>query len=86
MDPASIDVHLERGVLTLSGERKSVLPSADEKATTHSSERFSGRFRRVISLPDDVDAAQCTAQYRDGILAVSIKRRQSAQPRRIEVK
>jgi len=44
-------VNLERGVLTISGERPSGLPAADEKAAVHVNERFAGRFRRVLSLP-----------------------------------
>ena len=85
LDPASIDLNLDRGVLTLAGERKANLPKADEKTTLHANERFSGRFRRVVSLPDDIDPNAVTANYRDGVLHVSIQRRASAQPRRIEV-
>ncbi|NRF70525.1 Hsp20/alpha crystallin family protein [Aquincola sp. S2] len=85
LDPASIDVNLDRGVLTLAGERKSDLPKSDEKTTLHANERFAGRFRRVVSLPDDIDPNAVTATYRDGVLQVSIQRRASAQPRRIEV-
>lgn len=85
MDPATIDVHLERDVLTLSGDRKSALPGGDEKTTLHLDERFSGRFRRVVSLPDDIDPDAVSANYRDGVLHVSVKRRESAQPRRIPV-
>ncbi len=55
MDPTSIELNLERGVLTLSGERASVLPKEDEDTTVHINERFAGRFKRVISLPDDID-------------------------------
>lgn len=85
MDAASIDVTLDRGVLSISGERKAALPAADEKTTLHTNERFSGRFRRVVSLPDDVDPNGVTADYRDGILRVSVQRRAAVQPRRIEV-
>lgn len=83
MEPAAIDVHLERGVLTLSGERSR--PASDEKSTRHVDERFEGRFRRVVSLPDDIDPNAVTARYRDGVLHVSIQRRAATQPRRIEV-
>jgi len=86
LEPASIDVNVERGVLTLSGERKSALPQGDERTTLHLNERFTGRFRRVISLPEDADSNACNAEYKDGVLRVTIKRRESAQPRRIEVK
>ena len=88
IDPKSIEVNLDRGVLTLSGERRDTLPGADlrdGKAALHINERFSGRFRRVVSLPDDIDPNGVTATYRDGVLQVSIKRKESAQPRRIEV-
>ena len=83
MDPASIDVQLERGVLTLSGERAGLKGS--EKTTLHLNERFEGRLRRVVSLPDDIDPEAVQANYRDGVLQVSIQRRSAAQPRRIEV-
>jgi HSP20 family protein len=85
LDPASIEVHLEKGVLTLAGERASDLPAADRKTTLHINERFAGRFRRVVSLPDDIDANAASAEYRDGVLHVSVKRRESALPRRIAV-
>jgi HSP20 family protein len=85
LDPASIDVDLERGVLSITGERKNTLPTDDAKNSLHMNERFTGRFRRVISLPDDIDPNAVDASYRDGVLHVSIKRRESAQPRRIEV-
>lgn len=85
LDPKTIEVDLERGVLSLSGERPSALPQGDAKHTVHVAERFAGRFRRVISLPDDVDPNAVEATYRDGVLHVSIQRRESAQPRRITV-
>ena len=85
LDPASIDVNLERGVLSIAAERKSDLPGQDQKATVHINERFAGRFRRVLSMPDDIDPGNVTAQYKDGVLHIQLKRRESAQPRRISV-
>jgi HSP20 family protein len=86
IDPAKVEVHLDRGVLTLAGERAAAAPAAsDEKTTLHLNERFAGRFRRVISLPDDIDPQAVSASYRDGVLHVSIPRKAAAQPRRIEV-
>lgn len=86
IDPAKVEVNLDRGVLTLAGERSAATPAAsDEKATLHVNERFAGRFRRVVSLPDDIDPQAVTASYRDGVLHVSIQRKAAAQPRRIEV-
>lgn len=85
IDPAKIEVKLERGVLTIEGERAPVARPADGKTTLHINERFEGRFSRVLSLPDDIDPSAVDATYRDGVLRVSVQRRGSAQPRRIEV-
>ncbi|MGE0347984.1 Hsp20/alpha crystallin family protein [Hydrogenophaga sp.] len=85
VDPASLEVDLEKGLLTISGERKSPLPDADSKATVHINERFEGRFRRVLTLPDDADPDAVDARLRDGVLHVTIQRRASAQPRRITI-
>lgn len=85
VDPAAIEAQIEKGVLTIAGERKPDLPGKDEKATVHIDERYAGRFRRVVSLPEDVDPAAVQARYRDGVLHISIQRRQAAQPRRITI-
>ena len=86
LDPSKLDVQIDRGVLTLSGERQDALPSGDEHQAVYASERFSGRFRRTVSLPEDIDADRVTANYRDGVLHISVSRRASAQPKRVEIK
>jgi HSP20 family protein len=83
IDPASLDVQIEKGVLTIAGERK--VEVAPEKATVHIDERFAGPFRRVVTLPDDVDAGAVEAKYRDGVLHISIARKEALQPRRIAI-
>ncbi|MGC4008413.1 MAG: Hsp20/alpha crystallin family protein [Pseudomonas sp.] len=86
VDPATLEAHLERGLLTISGERKTVLPAEDSSRTAiHINERFAGRFRRVLTLPDDADPEAVDARLNDGVLRISIRRRASAQPRRIEI-
>lgn len=85
IDPATLDLDLDRGVLAIAGERKADLPAQDAKTSVHVNERFAGRFRRVVSLPDDIDPDGVSATYRDGVLHISVKRRLSAQPRRINV-
>ena len=85
-DPKKIEVTAEPGVLTLSGKRDDVaLAAAEQKATVHLNERFAGSFKRVVSLPEDIDPDGIDANYRDGVLHISIKRRQEAQPKRISV-
>ena len=83
IDPATLDVQIEKGVLTVAGERKA--EPAPEKASVHIDERFSGRFRRVVTLPEDADPGAVEARYRDGVLHISVDRKASAQPRRITV-
>lgn len=85
LDASKIDVTLDRGVLRISGERPSGIPLGEAKVQVYTRERSAGRFTRAISLPDDVDPGQVNASYRDGVLQVSIARRESAQPKRINV-
>lgn len=93
IDPARVEVTVDRGVLTIAGERPSDLPAPEARDDTRegsppsvfSRERSSGPFRRAIGLPDDADPAQVSATYRDGVLHISIARRQAAQPTRIAV-
>ncbi len=83
IDPAGLEVEIEKGVLTIAGERR--VEAVPEKASVHIDERFAGRFRRVVTLPDDVDANAVEARYRDGVLHISIARKEAAQPRRITI-
>lgn len=89
MAPDQLDVQMDKGLLVISGERKSDLPQAEEversKGNVYAQERFVGRFKRVISLPDDVDAQQVQAQSRNGLLHIRIPRSEAARPRRIQV-
>lgn len=86
LDPAKIEVNVERGVLTLSGERQPELPAENAQVALHVNERFAGGFSRAVSLSDDLDPNQVAAKYSDGVLHVSIKRLASSQPRRVEVR
>ncbi|MCK9192630.1 MAG: Hsp20/alpha crystallin family protein [Nevskia sp.] len=83
VDPASIEVTLEKGVLTLRGERGQ--PAAAEGAERQRIERASGRFLRQFSLPDSVDAEGITAHGNQGVLEVVIPKKAAVQARRIAV-
>jgi HSP20 family protein len=86
VEPASIEVSVDKGLLTIAGERKSDLPVADEQTTIYADERFAGSFRRVVSLPEDADTARVDASYRNGVLKISIPKREASKPRRVAVK
>lgn len=83
LDPKALDISIQQNLLTLAGERKVEMP---EKVEHYRRERFSGPFRRVIALPEDVDPDQVEAHYADGVLHVAIRRRDASRPRQIEVK
>ena len=85
LDAKQLDITVDRGLLVIAGERASALPADREHSHVYARERFAGRFRRVVSLPEDADPAKVDATYRDGILRITVARRESAKPRRIEV-
>jgi len=85
LDPSSLQLTVDRGLLVIAGERKSQLPEAGDSTSVYAQERFAGQFRRVVSLPDEADPARVDASYRDGILRVTVAKRESSRPRRIEV-
>jgi HSP20 family protein len=85
LDASKIDVSLDRGVLRITGERAPSIPADNEQLQVYTRERGTGSFTRAISLPDDVDPERVEASYRDGVLRVSVARRESAQPKRITV-
>lgn len=85
IDPGKVEVVIDQGILTISGERPSGLPEKEEKVSIYAEERFRGRFKRAISLPEDIDPSQVKANYRDGILHVSMRRHEAAQPKRVHI-
>lgn len=85
LDPSTLELSVDRGLLVIAGERASQIPQDLEGTSVYAQERFAGRFRRVVSLPEDADPAKVDATYREGILRVTVARRESSKPRRIEV-
>lgn len=84
VDPKDIEVTLEHGVLTVSGERKG--ETQGEEAGYRRVERFRGRFVRSFALPDTADADKVDAKVKDGVLEVIINKKESSKPRRIAVR
>ncbi len=87
IDPASFDVTIEKNLLTVSAERDTsndVGKEVDPKGY-HRRERFSGSFRRAISLPESVDPEKVEARYLDGVLMVTVGKQEEQKARKIEV-
>ena len=82
LDPKSLDISIQQNLLAVSGDRKVPVDEADDY---YRQERFDGEFRRVITLPDDVDPDRVDAKYRDGVLQITVQRREGARPRQITV-
>jgi HSP20 family protein len=85
VDPKDVEITLESGVLTITGERFMQAEKTDEKVISRRTERGSGRFYRRFILPDTVDADNVKAVDRHGVLEILIPKQAKAQPRRIEV-
>jgi HSP20 family protein len=83
LDPKTLDISIQQNLLTVTGERA---PSGAEDGNYYRKERFAGPFRRVVTLPEDVDPQKVDAVYRDGVLKIRVSRRESARPRQIEVR
>ncbi len=83
-DKESVTVSIEDGRLYLKGER-AVEPLA-EGAKYHTTERPIGRFQRSFSLPDDADTSKVSAEFKNGVLSISIEKRAEAKPKLIDVK
>jgi HSP20 family protein len=84
IDASKLEVSVDKGLLTIAGERAAEAP-AQEQGTVYARERFTGAFRRVVSLPEDVDAARVEASYRDGVLRIVVPKAEQSKPRRIAV-
>jgi HSP20 family protein len=82
IDPKSLDVQMQQNLLSISGRREE---ASENGATYYRQERFRGEFRRVLTLPEDVDPDKVEAKYRDGIVEITVKRRESTKPRQIAV-
>ena len=85
VNPDDVEITLESGVLTISGERFKQAEKTDENVVRRRAERGSGRFYRRFILPDTVDADNVKAVDRHGVLEILIPKQAKAQPRRIKV-
>jgi HSP20 family protein len=83
MKREDIDVSLHDGALSISGERK--MEQKFEEAEVYRTERFFGKFQRTVALPAAVAADKVKAQYKDGVLTVTLPKTEEAKPKQISV-
>ena len=79
-----VNLTLEDGVLTVSGEKKSDR-KVDEK-NYHLVERSFGSFQRTLTLPSGVDATRAEATFENGVLVITVPKAEAAKPRKLEIK
>lgn len=87
IDLASLDVSVDKGLLTIAGHRKTGLAASGDQpqSSVYAQERAAGAFRRVVSLPEDADPDRVDASYRNGVLHIKVDKQAASRPRRIEV-
>jgi HSP20 family protein len=83
MKREQIEVSLHEGTLSISGERKG--ESKHEGAEVYRAERFFGRFQRTVTLPAPVSPEKVKAQYKDGLLTITLPKTEEAKPKHIDV-
>ncbi len=83
VDPKDVDIRLDNNVLTVKGERK--LDHEVKKESYHRVERSYGAFTRSFTLPTTVDPSGIKAEYKDGVLRVTLPKREEAKPKQIQI-
>jgi HSP20 family protein len=78
-----IDVRVENGTLTLKGKRE--FEKRDDGKGYHRIERSYGSFVRAFSLPDSSDPEKIAADYKEGVLTVTVGKKEIAKPRTVKV-
>jgi HSP20 family protein len=81
--PEEIDVQVEHQTLTLKGQRK--FEQQAEKGGYHRIERSYGSFVRTFAVPSTVDTEKVAANYSQGVLTVSLPKKETAKPRQVKV-
>lgn len=85
LEASQFDVSIDKGVLTIAGERKRPEAASRKDTRAYARERFTGPFRRVIELPQNVNPDDVKAKYVDGCLSIRIGKHESSKPRSINV-
>jgi HSP20 family protein len=83
VDPAAIEIQMDKGILSIKGERRS--DNGEQSGKLSRSERAQGTFYRRFALPDSADADGITASGKLGVLEISIPKRPESSPRRINI-
>ena len=84
MKKEDIDISVEGDMLTISGERKE--EHEEKQGETYRSERYFGHFQRSLRLSQSVDPNKVQANYKDGVLTITLPKTEQSKPKQIDVK
>ena len=81
-----VEIHLDNNTLTVRGERKEEREEGGEDKQFHRIERYSGTFSRSVVLPNTVNDGEAAAEFRDGVLKITVPKTEDSKPRKIKIK
>jgi HSP20 family protein len=86
VERSNVEITFEKNILTISGQKNALLEGRDEEIRVFAAERVSGSFSRSLRMPEHIDGDRIEAEYKDGLLTVTVPKAEVAQPRKIELK
>ena len=78
-----LEIYVTGNQLTIKGERR---PPENKRGTWHRQERGYGKFTRMVELPGELDGDNVSAEFKNGVLRITLPKSEAVKPRRIEVK
>jgi HSP20 family protein len=84
LDADSVEISVQQGQIRIAGEKPAITPEVKPEAY-HRNERNAGRFVRTMELPTTVDADKVQAQYKNGLLLITLPKVEEAKPKQISV-
>ena len=86
VERSDIDITFEKNILTIGGQKATTIEAKDEELRVFAAERVSGSFSRSLRMPDHIDGDKISADYKDGLLTITVPKAELAQPRKIELR
>ena len=86
VDRSNIEITFEKNIITISGQKAALSEGHDEEIRVFAAERVSGSFARSLRMPEYIDGDRIEAEFKDGLLTVTIPKAAVAQARKIELR
>jgi HSP20 family protein len=85
VERSNLDITFEKNVLTISGRKDALIEAQDEELRVFAAERVTGSFSRSLRMPDYIDGDKIGADFRDGLLTITVPKAEMAQARKITI-